>query len=71
MDDMVLSDKQTEAVRLSTDARNRIVAITGAAGTGKTTIIRMVYDALTHEGDKVVLCAPTGKAANNGGPGIK
>jgi exodeoxyribonuclease V alpha subunit len=40
-----------------------IVAITGAAGTGKTTILKNVYRALYTQGREVVLCAPTGKAA--------
>ena len=44
-------------------AGNRIVAVTGAAGTGKTTIIRQVYDTLQRAGYGVVLAAPTGKAA--------
>jgi len=43
--------------------QQRIVPITGAAGTGKTTIIREVYTTLTDAGYDVVLCAPTGKAA--------
>ena len=42
---------------------NRIVPITGAAGTGKTTIIKQVYDILADAGYSVVLAAPTGKAA--------
>jgi len=44
-------------------AGNRIVAVTGAAGTGKTTIIKQVYDTLIKAGYSVVLVAPTGKAA--------
>jgi exodeoxyribonuclease V alpha subunit len=42
---------------------NRVFPITGAAGTGKTTIIREVYNTLSEAGYRVVLCAPTGKAA--------
>src|SRR5690606_29136416 len=42
---------------------NRIVPVTGVAGTGKTTIIRIVYNELREAGYSVVLCAPTGKAA--------
>ena len=44
-------------------AGNRIVAVTGAAGTGKTTIIKQVYDTLRAGRYSVVLAAPTGKAA--------
>jgi exodeoxyribonuclease V alpha subunit len=43
--------------------KGRVVAITGAAGTGKTTIIRLVYNAMVNAGYKPVICAPTGKAA--------
>jgi len=41
----------------------RIVPVTGVAGTGKTTIMREVYNKLREGGYGVVLCAPTGKAA--------
>lgn len=37
--------------------------MTGPAGTGKTTIIQKVYQALTEHGYRVALAAPTGKAA--------
>ena len=40
-----------------------MVAITGPAGTGKTTILRQVHKELSNAGYKVTLCAPTGKAA--------
>lgn len=42
---------------------NRIVAVTGQAGTGKTTILRHVYRIIEQAGYDVVLCAVTGKAA--------
>jgi len=42
---------------------NRIVPVSGVAGTGKTTIIKYVYNTLSDAGYDVVLCAPTGKAA--------
>ena len=41
---------------------NRVVAVTGEAGTGKTTIIQEVYDRVSPYYE-TVLCAPTGKAA--------
>lgn len=63
MTEMILSDLQQEAVTKCIDMRQRIVAVTGAAGTGKTTITRMVYEALVENGVSCVLCAPTGKAA--------
>jgi exodeoxyribonuclease V alpha subunit len=60
----VLDDpKQQEAIARCCDVRQRVVAVTGKAGTGKTTIMRHVHEALTANGYTVVLAAPTGKAA--------
>lgn len=58
---MEFSEKQREAV----DAINEhnVCIITGGPGTGKTTIIKAVIDLYKQEGKKVVLCAPTGRAA--------
>src|SRR5215472_10247957 len=58
-----LDPKQSEAVNTCCDLRARIVAVTGQAGTGKTTIMRQVYDMLVDKGYRVALAAPTGKAA--------
>jgi exodeoxyribonuclease V alpha subunit len=66
VEDIVLDEYQTEAVRRCTDmssTSNRVIPISGPAGTGKTTIIRQVFDILTKASYSVVLCAPTGKAA--------
>lgn len=62
---MELDPKQLEAVQRCCDIgpANRIVPVTGQAGTGKTTIIKRVYAELVAAGHKVILCAPTGKAA--------
>lgn len=54
---------QLAAIDRCCDMQQRIVPITGAAGTGKTTIIREVYKKIRDAGYSVVLCAPTGKAA--------
>ena len=54
---------QAEAIGACCDISRRIVPITGAAGTGKTTILQNVYQTLKARGHEVVLCAPTGKAA--------
>jgi exodeoxyribonuclease V alpha subunit len=54
---------QLAAIDRCCDMQQRIVPVTGVAGTGKTTIIREVYKALTAAGYSVALCAPTGKAA--------
>ena len=56
-----LSDKQKEAVKAIND--NNVVIITGGPGTGKTTIIKSIIDIYEGKGKKVVLCAPTGRAA--------
>ncbi len=61
--DFELDEKQRKAIDLCIDVRNRIAGVTGAAGTGKTTIMRYVYLALRQAGYRVVLCSPTGKAA--------
>ena len=58
-----LDDKQREAVIRGLDVSKRIVAVAGPAGSGKTTIMRMLYDGLTEAGYSVKLVAPTGKAA--------
>ena len=56
-------EKQQEAIDLCCNTDERIVAVTGPAGSGKTTTMRAVYDRLTENGYKVVLTAPTGRAA--------
>lgn len=56
-----LSDKQKEAVKLVNE--NNVTIITGGPGTGKTTIIKSIIDIYEGKGKKVVLCAPTGRAA--------
>ena len=56
-----LSEKQKEAIQAINS--NNVVIITGGPGTGKTTIIKNVIDIYKSHGKKVVLCAPTGRAA--------
>lgn len=58
-----LDQKQIEAINLCCDVTKRVVAVTGPAGSGKTTILRQSYNALVENGYKVALAAPTGKAA--------
>jgi exodeoxyribonuclease V alpha subunit len=60
---MELAPKQAEAINASVDVSKRVVGVTGAAGTGKTTIIKQVYGKLNDAGYRVALAAPTGKAA--------
>ena len=56
-----LSEKQKEAVKAVND--NNVVIITGGPGTGKTTIIKTIIDLYHKQNKKVVLAAPTGRAA--------
>lgn len=60
---MRLDRDQERAVADCTDLKNRVVAVTGMAGTGKTTIIRNVAADLITSGHTVFIAAPTGKAA--------
>ena len=60
---MQLHPIQAEAVELCLDETKRIVAITGPAGSGKTTIIKAVTERLEQQSKIIGLCAPTGKAA--------
>lgn len=59
--EMELSEKQLEAVRAIQN--HNVCVITGGPGTGKTTIIKTVIELYKQEEKKVVLCAPTGRAA--------
>jgi exodeoxyribonuclease V alpha subunit len=54
-----LSRRQAECVDFCLDPQRRLAAVTGQAGTGKTTIIKHIAEQLR----SVVVAAPTGKAA--------
>lgn len=54
---------QQLAVERSCDINNRLIAVSGAAGSGKTTIIRKIHEHFQNKFVSVVLAAPTGKAA--------
>ena len=59
--DIELSEKQKEAIEAVNE--NNVCVITGGPGTGKTTIIKTIISIYEEKGNKVVLCAPTGRAA--------
>lgn len=56
-----LSEKQFEAVEQVN--QHNVSIITGGPGTGKTTIIRCLIEIYKAHKKKIVLCAPTGRAA--------
>ena len=59
--DILLSEKQKEAIKAIND--NNVTIITGGPGTGKTTIIKSIIGIYKQKKYKIVLCAPTGRAA--------
>ena len=59
--DIELSDKQFEAINQINE--HNVCIITGGPGTGKTTIIKCMLEIYKSHKKKVVLCAPTGRAA--------
>jgi exodeoxyribonuclease V alpha subunit len=60
-EDIKLSKEQKDAIYAVND--NNVCVITGGPGTGKTTIIKFIIELFKLKGKKVVLCAPTGRAA--------
>ena len=58
---LVLASQQAEAVKLA--VKSKVMVITGGPGVGKTTIVNAILRILRAKGLKVVLCAPTGRAA--------
>lgn len=56
-----LAEAQKEAIRSS--LKFGVFALTGGPGTGKTTIIKGILSVLKRAGCKVMLAAPTGRAA--------
>jgi exodeoxyribonuclease V alpha subunit len=58
---ITLARKQVEATRCALE--NKALVITGGPGTGKTTIINAILKIFSRLGVKIMLAAPTGRAA--------
>jgi exodeoxyribonuclease V alpha subunit len=56
-----LAESQIAAVRLA--LLSKVLVITGGPGVGKTTIVNSILRILSAKGTKLLLCAPTGRAA--------
>src|SRR5271163_4885277 len=56
-----LAESQRDAIRLALSAK--ALVITGGPGVGKTTIVNSILRILAAKGVKLLLCAPTGRAA--------
>lgn len=65
--DIVFTGDQERALAMISEFRKNagamVARLTGFAGTGKTTIIREIVRRVKHEGKRVQVLAPTGKAA--------
>jgi exodeoxyribonuclease V alpha subunit len=58
---LTLAASQAEAIRLA--LRSKALVITGGPGVGKTTIVNSILRILAAKAVKLLLCAPTGRAA--------
>ncbi|MDR1597953.1 MAG: ATP-dependent RecD-like DNA helicase [Holosporales bacterium] len=58
---VVLAEKQKEAIKAAIS--EKLLVITGSPGTGKTTITKAILEVLSKSTSKIILTAPTGRAA--------
>ncbi|MDO5371795.1 ATP-dependent RecD-like DNA helicase, partial [Paracoccus sp. (in: a-proteobacteria)] len=58
---LTLAASQAEALRLA--LRSKVLVITGGPGVGKTTLVNAILRILAAKGARLLLCAPTGRAA--------
>jgi len=58
---LTLAASQAEALRLA--LRSKVLVITGGPGVGKTTLVNAILRILAAKGTRLLLCAPTGRAA--------
>src|ERR1700726_2903241 len=58
---LALAESQVAAIQLA--LMSRVLVMTGGPGVGKTTIVKAILRILSAKGVKLLLCAPTGRAA--------
>ena len=58
---LTLAASQEEAIRLA--LKSKVMVITGGPGVGKTTVVNSILRILAAKDVKLLLCAPTGRAA--------
>ena len=58
---IILAESQVAAIRLA--LTSKVLVMTGGPGVGKTTIVRAILRVLAAKGVRLLLCAPTGRAA--------
>jgi exodeoxyribonuclease V alpha subunit len=58
---LALAESQRTAVKLA--LMSKVLVITGGPGVGKTTIVKAILRILAAKGVRLLLCAPTGRAA--------
>src|SRR5262249_23442704 len=62
---LALAESQVAAIRLA--LASKALVITGGPGVGKTTIVKAILRILAAKGVRLLLCAPTGRAAKRMG----
>jgi exodeoxyribonuclease V alpha subunit len=58
---LALAESQIAAIRLA--LTSKALVMTGGRGVGKTTIVKAILRILSAKGVRLLLCAPTGRAA--------
>jgi exodeoxyribonuclease V alpha subunit len=58
---LAFATSQIDAIRLALSSK--VLVMTGGPGVGKTTIVKAILRILAAKGTKLLLCAPTGRAA--------